>query len=49
MRIVRHLGWAKELLRQAQTGKIDRTFLESLKGANTIFSRDMDFRVFCKG
>ena len=49
MRTIRHLNWAKELLRQVRAGEIDQTFLESLEGANTIFVQDMDFRVFCRG
>ncbi|MGA1845094.1 MAG: 1,4-alpha-glucan branching protein domain-containing protein [bacterium] len=49
MRTVRHLTWAKELLHQVQAGTIDETFLKTLEDANTIFSQDMDFRVFCRG
>ncbi|MGA1870088.1 MAG: 1,4-alpha-glucan branching protein domain-containing protein [bacterium] len=49
MRIVKHLNWAKELLREVEEGQINQTLLESLENANTIFNLDMDFRVFCRG
>jgi 1,4-alpha-glucan branching enzyme len=49
MRTIRHLNWAKEILRQVREGEINQAFLESLEGANTIFTLDMDFRVFCRG
>ena len=49
LQIVRHLDRAKELLRQAEEGKIEGTFLQLLEEADTIFPfGEMDYRVFCR-
>ena len=48
MRIVRHIQWAKKLLKQVEKGSIDRGFLSTLEYIYNIFKKDMDFRIFSK-
>ena len=48
MRIVRHIHWAEELLRQVQDKSIDERLLATLEYAHNIFSKDMDFRIFAR-
>ena len=49
LQIVRHLDRAKEMMRQAETGRIEEGYLALLEEADTIFPfEEMDYRVFCR-
>ena len=48
LQIIRHVDRARELMRQAESGRVDEGYLALLEEADTIFPLgDMDYRVFC--
>jgi 1,4-alpha-glucan branching enzyme len=49
LRTIKHVGRARELLRQAAAGALDAHFLDTLEAADNLLPQDMDFRVFCRG
>jgi 1,4-alpha-glucan branching enzyme len=50
VRLIKHIGRARELLRQVGNRQIDMKYLETLESAdNFLRFDDMDYRVFCKG
>lgn len=50
VQVTTHLDRARELLRQAESGHVELSYLEPIEAADTIFAwNEMDFRVFAKG
>src|SRR5579862_1902996 len=48
VRLVKHIGRARELTRQIQSGQIDETYVATLEAGDSLLKEEMDFRVFSK-
>ena len=48
VRLIKHIGRARELLRQIAAREINLRYVATLESADTLLGDDMDYRVFCR-